>query len=101
MKDEELKKIIEEVIGNNDPFLNEPVYNIVKKIINLPEGAETTISKLLGDTSNSYDKFMFDIEDSVTKVCEKINIKLDKSKYKGAIVGLPFCIPFEKVCMSN
>ena len=62
MKDEELKKIIEEVIGKNNPFLNEPVYNIVKKIIDLPEGAETTISKLLGDTSNSYDKFMFDIE---------------------------------------
>ena len=31
MKDEELKKIIEEVIGKNNPFLNEPVYNIVKK----------------------------------------------------------------------
>ena len=37
----------------------------------------------------------------ILQICEKINIKLDKSKYKGAIVGLPFCIPFEKVCMSN
>ena len=33
MKDEELKKLVEEVIGNNDPFWNIPVYEIVKKII--------------------------------------------------------------------
>lgn len=101
MNDERLKKIVEEVIGNNDPFWNEPVYNIVKKIIDLPEGTETTISKLLGDTSNSYNKFMFDIDKTVTKVCEKINIKLDRSKYKGAVVGLPFNIPFKKVCFNN
>lgn len=29
MKDEELKKIVEEVIGNNDPFWNIPVYEII------------------------------------------------------------------------
>ena len=99
MKDEELKKIIEEVIGNSDPFWNEPVYNIVKKIIDLPEETETTIVKLLGDTR--YDKYLFDINSFVTEVCERINIKLDRSKYKGAAVGLPFNIPFEKVCIKD
>lgn len=101
MTDEELKKIIEEVIGNNDPFWNETVFNIVKKIIDLPEGTETTISKLFGDTVSSYNKFMFNIDKTVTKVCEKINIKLDRSKYNGAVVGLPFNTPFKKCYISN
>lgn len=96
MKDEELKKIVEEVIGNNDPFWNVPIYNIVKKIIDLPEGTETTISKLLDDTTNSYNKFMFEINKIVTEVCKKINIQLDKSNYKNAVVGLPYNIPFVK-----
>lgn len=96
MKDEELKKIVEEVIGNNDPFWNLPVYNIVKKIIDLPEGTETTISKLLDDTTNSYNKFMFEINKIVTEVCKKIKIQLDKSNHKNAVVGLPYNIPFVK-----
>lgn len=95
--DKELKKIVEEIIGNNDPFWNEPVYNIVKKIIDLPEGTETTVSKLLGDTTNTYTKFMFEINKFVTKVCEKINIKLDKSNYENAVMGLPHNIPFKKI----
>ena len=35
MNNEELKKIVEETIGNNDPYWNEPVFNVVKKIIDL------------------------------------------------------------------
>ena len=46
MSDKELKKIIEETVGNNDPYWNEPAFNIVKKIIDLPENAETSIYKL-------------------------------------------------------
>lgn len=96
MSDEELKKIIEETIGNNDPFWNEPVYTVVKKIIELAEGTETTVSKLLCDTTNTYTKFMFDINKFVTKVCDKLNIKLDKSNYANAVMGLPHNIPFKK-----
>ena len=29
MSDEELKKIIEETVGNNDPYWNEPAFNVV------------------------------------------------------------------------
>ena len=32
----------------------------------------------------------------VTEVCKKINIQLDKSNYKNAVVGLPYNIPFVK-----
>lgn len=96
MSNEELKKIIEETIGNNDPYWNEPVFNIVKKIIDLPENAETTIFELT-DTENKLDsEFMFEINNAVTEVCKKLNITLDKSKHNGQFLGLPFNISFVK-----
>lgn len=95
MNDERLKKIIEEIIGNNDPFWNEPVYKVVRKICDLPEGEETTISKLLGD-SNYTSKQLFDIHSCVNKVCEKLNIKLDFSSNHNKVGGLPYNLPFKK-----
>lgn len=94
MNDKELKKIVEETVGSNDPFWNEPVYNIVKKIIDLPEGAETTITSLL-DNSNYTSKQLCDIHSCVNRICEKLSIKLDfgsnnKSK------ELPYNLPFKK-----
>lgn len=53
MSNEELKKIVEEVIGNNDPFWNEPVFEVVKKIIEMPNGTESSVSKLLGTSQYS------------------------------------------------
>ena len=96
MNDEELKKIIEETIGNNDPYWNEPVFNIVKKIIALPENSETTISDLIDDDRKLDHKFMFEIQKAVIAVCKKINITLDFSKHSGQIIGLPFYISFIK-----
>lgn len=93
MKDEELKKLVEEVIGNNDPFWNIPVYEIVKKIIDLPDGTETSITKLLNN-SQFTSKQLFDINHIVIKVCKKININLDFSKNDGKIGGLPYNLPF-------
>lgn len=96
MSDEELKKIIEETVGNNDPYWNEPAFNVVKKIIDLPENAETSIYKLCDNDNKSNSKFMFKIYDTVIKACKKINITLDYSKYSKQFVGLPFNIPFIK-----
>ena len=95
MKDEELKKLVEEVIGNNDPYWNIPVYKVIKGIIDLPEGNETTISKLLDD-SNYTSKQLFDIFKSVQEICQKLNIKLDFSNNKGKVVGLPYNMSFIK-----
>ena len=36
INDENLKGIIEDVIGNNDTYLNMIVYDIMKKVIDLP-----------------------------------------------------------------
>ena len=91
--DIELKKIVEEVIGNNDPYWNEPVYTVVKKIIDLPDGTETTIIKLLNNSQYT-SKQLFEIYNSVLNVCNKIDIILDSSKLKGRITGLPYSIPF-------
>ena len=77
MMDVNLKKIIEEQIGNNDPYWNEPVFHIVKKIIELPEGAEVSIEQLLNDKELSYSKFIFEITKIVVSVCQKLNIILE------------------------
>lgn len=100
MTDEKLKKIVEETIGNDDPYWNEPVFNVVKKIINLPENTETTISELIDDDSKTYSKFMLDVNDSVMEVCKKINIVLDKSKHSDQSIE-PFNVPFIKKTLSN
>lgn len=95
MSNEELKKIVEEVIGNNDPFWNEPVFEVVKKIIEMPNGTESSVSELLGTSQYSSEQ-LFDIHNSVNEVCKKLNIGIDYSEYKDKIVGLPFNIPFVK-----
>ena len=47
MNEERLRKIVEKVVGNNDPYWNVPAYNIVKQIIDMPFDKETTISDLI------------------------------------------------------
>ncbi len=91
--EQELKKIVEEVIGNNDPFWNIPVFETVKKIISFPDGTETSIAKLLNN-SQFTSKQLFDIYNCVLNVCKKIDIVLDSSKWEGAVAGLPYNIPF-------
>ena len=93
MKDEELKKLVEEVIGNNDPFWNIPVYEIVKKIIDLPDGTETSITKL-SSNSQFTSKQLFDIYTCVNRVCRKIDIVLDFSKENAKVDGLLYNLPF-------
>ena len=96
-----LKELVEEVIGNNDPYWNIPVLDVVKKIIDLPENSELTISELI-DSDNKVDsKFMFEINKLVTEVCKKINITLDKSNHSGQFIGLPFNISFVKKTLSD
>ena len=101
MSNEELKKIVEETIVNNDPYWNEPVFNAVKKIVDLKENTEITISELI-NSDNKFDiKQMFEIDEIVTNVCNKINITLDKSKHIGQYIGLPFNISFVKKTLSD
>lgn len=101
MNDEELKKIVEETIGNNDPYWNEPVFNVVKKIIDMPENTESTIYELVDSDKRTDGKFMFELHKLVMEVCKKINITLDFSKHDGQIIGLPYNISFIKKTLSD
>lgn len=101
MNNEELKKIVEETIASNDQYLNETVFNVVKKIIDLPENTETAISKLVDSENKSDIDLMFEIDELVTEICEKIHITLDKSEHTGQFIGLPFDISFIKKTLSD
>ena len=93
MKDEELKKLVEEVIGNNDPFWNVPVYETVKKIVDLPDGTETSITKLLNN-SQFTSKQLFDIYNCINRVCRRVDIVLDFSRENAKVDGLLYNLPF-------
>ncbi len=93
MNDEELKKIVQEEIGNNDPFWNIPIYETVKKIIDLPDGTETSITKLLNN-SQFTSKQLFDIYNFVNRICRRIAISLDFSKENAKVSGLLYNLPF-------
>ena len=94
MNDVQLKKIIEECVGNNDPYWNNPVYEVVKKIINMSDGEESSVGKLLSNINDYGSTQLFDIDNTVTEVCNKLGIKLDKTKHAGQVSGLPWNISF-------
>lgn len=80
---ESLKKIIEEVIGSNDQYLNVTVYDIIKKIIDLPYETDTTIADLINYNPN--EAFVEPIKQEkirnlVREVCKKLNIELEENK---------------------
>jgi len=96
--DEELKKIIEEVIGNNDPYWNTIVYDIVKKIIDLPNGTITSIADLVN--YNPKEKFIEPLQQGqissfVKNTCKKINIQLERTDDN--IGGLAYYNQFKKI----
>ena len=96
--DKNLKIIIEEVIGNNDIYLNTQVYDIVKKIIDLPNQTTTTIANLIN--YNPKEKFVEPITQGkirilVDKICKKLNIGLEDNKDKFG--GLAYYVEFRKI----
>ncbi len=99
--DEELKKIVEEEVGNNDPYWNQPVFNVVKLLMSLPDGTETTIGRLVSPEQMANTKFMFGIGKPIKNVCERINIYFDYSKRQGQYIGQPYNIPFVKRTILN
>ncbi|MEG2348455.1 MAG: hypothetical protein RSB67_02270 [Clostridia bacterium] len=94
-KSSPLKTIVQECIGNDDPYWNIPVCKLVDKIMKLNDGDETSIVELIED-SNYTSKQLFDISKYTFKVCDKLNIKLDFSKHESKSVGLPYNLTFVK-----
>ena len=101
MNDMELRKIIDQIADNRDSYFSEKVFDVVKKLLNLSENTETTISKLVDDSDRANLSFMFDIFETVVSVCKIIGVTLDMSKHDNHDIGLPFNIPFIKKTMSD
>lgn len=98
ISEERLTKIIENVVGGNEPYWIEPVKKIVIKIIEMKDGTENSIGSLLGEDIHKFtSKQLFDIDKLVSDVCLQLKIKLDKSNYENQIEGLPYNIPFKKI----
>lgn len=103
--DKNIKTIIDEVIRDNaenidneDIYLNTIVYDIVKKIIDLPYENVTTIANLIN--YNPSEKFIEPIMQGrisflVDKTCEKLNIELEHNRDK--IGGLAYYNEFVKL----
>lgn len=100
--DERLKIIIEEVVGNNDEYLNTTVYDIVKKIIDLPYENVATIADLI--SYNPSQVFAEPITQGkimnlVKETCKKLNIKLETNK--DSFGGLAYYRQFKKINQLN
>lgn len=97
ISDEKLITIIEEVVGNNKTYFTQ-VYNIVKKIIDLPTKKITTIAKLIN--YNPKENFIDPLTQGmisryVEEICQKLNIELESTKDK--IGGLAYYNEFKKI----
>lgn len=98
INDENLKTIIEEVIGNNDSYLNMVVYDIMKKIIDLPSETITTIADLINYNPNETFVESFtqgEIRILVKETCKKLNVELEENR--DGFGGLAYYYQFKKV----
>ena len=105
LEDENLKTIIDEVISNNQEMIgsdiqycNTILYDIVKKIIDLPYDNVTTIADLINYNPN--EKYVEPIMQGkirilVDKICKKLNIEIEANKDK--IGGLAYYGEFVKL----
>ena len=98
INDENLKTIIEEVVGNEDQYLNTTVYDVMKKIIDLPTETTTTIADLINYNPN--ETFVEPLTQGqirrlVKETCKKLNIELEENR--DGFGGLAYYYKFKKV----
>lgn len=103
--DEKLKTIVddvikdnEEIIDNKDENYRDQVYNIIKKIIDLPSETITTIADLINYNPN--ETFVEPLTQGqisrlVKETCKKLNIELEENR--DSIGGLAYYYQFKKV----
>lgn len=105
MTDENLKTIIDDVIKDNEEVIDnkganykDQVYIIVKKILDLPSEAITTIADLINYNPN--ETFVDPITQGqirrlVKETCKKLKIELEENK--DGFGGLAYYYQFKKV----
>lgn len=96
--EKKIKKNIEEIIGNNDPYLNTLVYAIIEKITYLPSNITTTIADLIKYNPN--ETFVEPLKqgkiyNAFIKVCQHLSINIEETH--DSFGGLAFYYQFKKV----
>lgn len=102
MSDDELKEIIINIIGTDDPFWVEPVFCIVKKFVNFQFKNNDTYIDMLDNKEQYTKKQLNDIYIMTSKACSQINSKYGfysrhhspKCPHCGTILG--FLLPGHK-----
>ena len=93
---DELTKIIENTVENEKELIK-TIFDIVVKIIDLPNGTNTTIAKLINyNPENSFVSPLIQgkINYYVKEVCKKINIKLEQ--HNKSFGGIAYFYEFTK-----
>jgi len=93
------------MVGEKQLFFKQNIMNLediinelVEKIKELPDGTETSISRLLTDNNHTglETKDLFFIDSEVRKRVELENVWLDTSGVKELMIGMPFSAFFIK-----
>ena len=95
----ELKRIIKETIGNDDPYWNKQIFEIMTKVINLSEETESTIAQLINYNSNENNvslSMQERIYEMIMEICKKININIERINNE-ELSGLAYYYKFKKV----
>lgn len=104
MEDEKIKTIIKNIVDEDDyidnnkkQYFNEIIFEIIKKIIDLPNEKETTIAELIN--YNPENKFVEPLVQGqisyfVKTICDSININYTQTDH--SIGGLAFYVKFKK-----
>lgn len=82
VSEDNLKNIIKEVVGTDEIYWNKIVFEVVKKIINCPNGKKVTMRELL-DSTKFTSKQVIDIYKLAVDVCKKIHIGLNSINNEG------------------
>lgn len=104
MEDDKLKIIIKDIVdndthidNNNKQYFNEIIFEIMKKIIDLPCERETTIAELINyNPENEFVEPLMQGQISyfVEEICNKINVNYIDTD--DSIGGLAFYVKFKK-----
>lgn len=101
INNEELTKIIESILANEDKELAETIFEIVTKINELRRWKKASIAKLINyDPKNNPNTKLVDpltqgkVNRYVNQVCEKIGIKI--KKVDDSVRGLAYFTEFKK-----
>ena len=103
INNESIEMAIKEIAGSNDIDKNNILSKLIKRIIEMPADTDTSIAELMNLDNNSVAMveplIQGEIFNSLMKVCEKLNIKIEVNHDE--IGGLGYHYKFKKIDSVN